>query len=453
MSKTYRTAPEPITTMPPGIPYIIGNEAAERFSYYGMMAILTIFMTKYMLGSDGNPDYLSEAEAKAEVHHFKFLVYLFPVFGALISDTFLGKYRTILLLSVVYCLGHLVLGIDQTRTFLSWGLMLIAVGAGGIKPCVSAHVGDQFGQSNSHLIERVFGWFYFSINLGSTISTILTPWLLDHPDFGPHWAFGVPGVLMAVATVAFWLGRNKFVHVPPSGLRFFRETFSGEGLGAVAKLIGLYAFTAVFWALYDQTHTAWVLQADKMNRVIPLGFTTIEPHAAQLQAINPVLVMIMIPLFSLVLYPAVSRYICNFTPLRRIGVGFFLMVPAYLVTTWIESQLTAGLKPHIIWQLLAYIVLTASEVMVSITALEFSYTQAPKSMKSLIMSLNLLSVSAGNFFVSKVNTYIKSSGGDSGLEGANYYLFFTGVMLAAAMLFVVYASFYRGQTYIQDEQK
>ena len=258
---------------------------------------------------------------------------------------------------------------------------------------------------------------------------------------------------MAVATLAFWLGRNKFVHVPPSGMRFFRETFSGEGLGAVTKLIGLYAFTAVFWALYDQTHTAWVLQADKMNRVIPLGFTTIEPHAAQLQAINPVLVMIMIPLFSLVLYPAVSRYICNFTPLRRIGVGFFLMVPAYLVTTWIESQLTAGLKPHIIWQLLAYIVLTASEVMVSITALEFSYTQAPKSMKSLIMSLNLLSVSAGNFFVSKVNTYIKSSGGDSGLEGANYYLFFSGVMLAAAVLFVVYASFYRGQTYIQDEQK
>ena len=124
----------------------------------------------------------------------------------------LGKYRTILWLSIVYCAGHLVLAMDETRNGLFWGLALIAVGSGGIKPCVSAHVGDQFSKSNAQLLERVFGWFYFSINLGAFTSTLLTPFLLE--SYGPTYAFGVPGVLMAIATLLFWMGRNKFVHIP-----------------------------------------------------------------------------------------------------------------------------------------------------------------------------------------------------------------------------------------------
>ena len=113
---------------------------------------------------------------------------------------------------------------------LAMGLGLIALGAGGIKPCVSAHVGDQFGEQNEHLIPRVFGWFYFSINAVSTISMLLTPWLLE--NYGPGWAFGVPGVLMVLATFVFWIGRYKFVHIPPGGNEFFRETFSEDGLRA-----------------------------------------------------------------------------------------------------------------------------------------------------------------------------------------------------------------------------
>jgi POT family proton-dependent oligopeptide transporter len=451
MANKYQTAPEPITTMPPGIPYIVGNEAAERFSYYGMVAILMVFMTKHMLNAEGQPDYMSEPEAREMLHSFKFLNYFFPIIGALIADSILGKYRTIIFLSFGYCIGHLVLGIDHTRWGLGLGLLLIAIGSGGIKPCVSAHVGDQFGPSNSHLIERVFGWFYFAINFGSMFSTLLTPWLLEDPRFGPHWAFGVPGVLMALATLVFWLGRNRFVHVPPGGMRFIREVFGPEGRQTVMRLIGLFSFMVIFWALYDQTHGAWVLQADKMDRHIVLGPIDMTPSAAQFQAINPVLVLLFIPLFSFLIYPAVSKYLFEFTPLRRVGVGLFMMVLAYCIPYWIERQIEVGLPPHIVWQLLAYVVLTASEVLVSITMLEFSYTQALKTMKSVVMSLNLLSVAFANLFVALVNNYIKGEGGKSMLEGSSYYLFFTGIMLVASILFVIYASFYRGQTYIQDE--
>ena len=271
MGERYLTTPEEIDGLPRGVKYIIGNEAAERFSYYGMRTILVIFMTRYLhLMADGEVGAaMSNAEANEYYHKFGFAVYLFPVVGSLLSDVFVGKYRTILWLSIVYCLGHLALalmgspGLSPTQWLMA-GLVMIAIGSGGIKPCVSAHVGDQFGRKNNHLMSKVFQWFYFSINFGSTVSTMLTPILLEW--YGPHVAFGIPGALMAVATLLFWMGRHVFIHVPPGGLAFLRETFSRDGIVALSKLALIYAFVAMFWCLFDQTGSSWVLQAENMDR-------------------------------------------------------------------------------------------------------------------------------------------------------------------------------------------
>jgi POT family proton-dependent oligopeptide transporter len=144
--------------MPGGIPFIIGNEAAERFSFYGMKVILAVFMTQYLVSATGEAAYLTEAQAREYVAWFVASAYFFPVLGAILSDAILGKYRTIMLLSIVYCIGHGALAmIDMPSAFLQatmdpkgWlvaGLFLVALGSGGIKPCVSAHVGDQFGKA------------------------------------------------------------------------------------------------------------------------------------------------------------------------------------------------------------------------------------------------------------------------------------------------------------------
>ena len=322
--------------MPPGIPFIVGNEAAERFSFYGMKTILVVFMTQYLLLSTGRPDLMNETEARESMHLFVASAYFFPILGGIIADAFLGKYLTILILSLVYCGGHLCLALMdmpesmlahtmEPRGWLLAGLALIAIGSGGIKPCVSAHVGDQFGQSNRHLLQRVFGWFYFAINFGSFFSTLLTPWLLKH--WGASWAFGVPGILMAVATLVFWLGRHRFVHIPPRGPRYFVETFGREGLASILKLVPLYLLVAVFWSLYDQSGGAWVQQAQQMDRRF-LGVQWLE---SQIQAINPLLVLIFIPLFSTLIYPALGRLI-DLTPLRKILVGFALTVIAFAIT-------------------------------------------------------------------------------------------------------------------------
>ncbi|MEM6363197.1 MAG: POT family MFS transporter [Planctomycetota bacterium] len=441
----YATAPLATAEMPAGIPYIIGNEAAERFSFYGMKSILTVFMTTYLLGEAGAVDPMSGDDAKFWVHTFVMAAYFTPLLGALVADWLFGKYKTILYLSVLYCFGHLALAVDETRMGLAVGLSLIALGTGAIKPCVSAHVGDQFGSQNSHLLSKVFGWFYVSINLGAFASTLLTPWLLD--KFGSQVAFGVPGVLMAIATLLFWMGRHKFIHIPPRGSSVFADAFSGDGLKAIANLAPVYLLVAVFWSLFDQTASAWVLQAESMDRNF-LGF---ELLPSQIQAANPLFILILVPTFSYLLYPAINR-VFALTPLRKVGLGMFLTVAAFSISALIETAIQNGGRPSISWQMLAYIVLTAAEVMVSITCLEFSYTQAPNSLKSIIMSIYMLSVSLGNAITAGVNAVIQNADGTSKLPGATYYWFFTGLMLAAAILFVVVAKLYRGQTYIQDDQ-
>ncbi len=442
---SYRTSPAPLTTMPPGIPFIIGNELAERFSFYGMRAILYLFMTTALVTHEGAADLMSEAKAKEWTHLFIAGVYFTPLLGALLADLWLGKYRTIIALSLVYCLGHLALALDNTRSGLVVGLTLIAIGAGGIKPCVSAHVGDQFARTNANLLSKAFNWFYLSINLGAVVSQLLTPKLLEW--YGPHVAFGVPGVLMFIATVVFWMGRNTFAHVPADRVGFLKDLCDPKFLRALAGLIPLFMLIAAFWSIFDQSSSAWVEQATKMDLKV-FGF---ELNPAQLQAINPFFILTLIPLFTLVIYPKMAR-ITDFTPLRRIGVGFLLTLATIYVSGWIEQQISAGLKPSIGWQVLSYLLITSAEILISITALEFSYTQAPKRLKSLVMSLDLMSVALGNYFTAKVNAYIEKVGASANLGGANYWWFFLKVTAVTTVIFFFVAMFYKGQTYLQDDE-
>lgn len=400
----YLTSPADRETLPPGIPHIIGNEAAERFSFYGMKAVLAVFMAGYLHHMDaGVGAAMGKTEATEWVHIFNGAVYITPFLGALLADIFVGKYLTILLLSLVYCAGHAALAcmgvFGNSPYWLAAGLGLIALGSGGIKPCVSAHVGDQFGTGNAHLLPRVFNWFYFSVNTGAMVSMLLTPWLLEW--HGPHWAFGVPGALMALATLVFWLGRHRFIHVPPARQSFFREMFAGPGWKALLKLIPLYLIVAMFWALFDQTGSTWIFQSQEMDR----RFLGIEWLPSQIQSLNSVFVLLFIPLFSYVLYPLADR-VWKLTPLRKIGIGLFVMVSSFALVALIQKWIDGGEKPNVSWQILAFALLTAAEIMVSIVAMEFAYTQAPRSMKSLVMCLYLGAVAIGNFFVAGVNHFI-----------------------------------------------
>src|SRR5213083_2386754 len=356
----YLTSPPNLSTMPPGVPYIIGNEAAERFSYYGMKSVLTVFMAHYILNQSGLLAPMSSNEAYMYTHYFVFGVYFLPILGAVIADGWLGKYWTILSLSIVYCLGNLTLACMATswgiaigqRTMLAMGLFLICLGAGGIKPCVSANVGDQFGESNKHLLSKMFGWFYFSINAGSFISSILCPWMLANGTLGVRWAFGIPGIAMVIATIFFWAGRKKMVHVPAAGLGYLKETFSKEGLLTLGRIAMVYVFILVFWALWGMSNgVEWTLQAEKMN----LHWLGMDLIAAQVQTANPILILIFIPLVNYLIYPLINS-VFTLTPLRKIGIGLFITALSFVVIVMIQGWIDAGLRSHINWQFLAYVV-------------------------------------------------------------------------------------------------
>jgi proton-dependent oligopeptide transporter, POT family len=371
--------------MPAGIPYIVSNEFAERFCYYGINAMLSIYMVQFLQ--------LGEAQAITWQSLFKSGAYFFPLLGAIISDALWGKVRTIITFSIAYTIGCAVLALTSGTEGLAIGLFLIALGTGGIKPCVSTNVGDQFTAKNQHLIERAFSWFYLSINAGSLISILLCPWLLENQ--GVRWAFGVPAIAMALATLVFWLGRRRFAIIPPAGKQWLREVFSREGVRLVARLGVIYLFIAIFWSLFEQsTGMTWTLQAQSALMDKDLGFGMVL-LPAQIQFANPLFILLLVPVFSYGMYPLLGRFF-TVTPLRKIGIGFFIAAGSFVVIAWIEHRIQNGIVTSLWWQILAYAILTAGEVLVSITALEYSYKQAPLRMKSFVMALFLLSLSAGN---------------------------------------------------------
>ena len=245
--------------LPAQTKYIVGNEACERFSFYGMRSILVAYMTGMLL--------MSKNEATEVVHLFIACTYLMPLLGAWLADRFLGRYRTIISISLLYCLGNAVLATadfagdtEMRKWVLFTGLTIIAIGAGGIKPCVSAFVGDQVpeDEKSGPTMTRLYAAFYWSINLGSFFSFLVIPWVRQ--NWGYSWAFGIPGIFMALATFIFWLGRKKYNHVPPTQPEFLRvllcrafcgaaracERFGGECVArTTSTAIGIAVFVVI----------------------------------------------------------------------------------------------------------------------------------------------------------------------------------------------------------------
>lgn len=522
---------------PPQIRYIVGNEACERFSFYGLKSILAGYAAGELArGGLG----MTKDKATTIIHLFVFANYFMPLLGAWLSDRYWGRYRTILSISLFYCVGHGVMALSdlagsvETKTWLLYaGLALVAFGAGGIKPCVSAFVGDQFKPTQAHLMEKAYGAFYWSVNFGSFFSFLLIPRIKNTAGYG--WAFAVPGILMALATLIFYLGTKHYVRVPPSSqtrtagfLAVFLEALRSQkpgaghgvsvflnvlttlvlpvvavlgflaislahdatglmgwvGRGAVAcvalwyvLLLGMsltgrselpelfwagakrrfreeevaaarsvspilfvFALVPAFWALFDQSASTWVMQGTQMEPV-PVGpwlhwLIGDSLGAEQMQSMNPLLVMILVPTMTFLVYPTVNKLV-KVTLLRRIGVGLFLTASSYLIVAYLQFRIEGGAKLSVLWQTVPYVALTTGEVLVSITGLEFAYTQAAKSMKSTIMSFWLLTVAFGNLLVSAITILGGSEGSNSSVTSGRFLLYATLTFVVAAAFTLV----------------
>lgn len=435
---------------PSQIKYIIGNEACERFSYYGVLGILELYLKDQMkMGDNGATEVL---------HYFGTAVYFLPLLGGWLADRYLGRYWTILSISLFYCLGHgCMAAFGETRAGLFCGLALLAIGAGGIKPCVSAFVGDQLGAQDERGLTKVYTWFYWAINFGAAFAFFVIP--MVRREAGYHWAFGVPGIFMALATVIFWLGRKQYVRQPPSsgtetvGLwGILRYGFARLGLGkkdlapaqekdakTVWRILMIFATVPMFWALWNQVNSTWVLQG---NAMVPAWrwHTQYMLNGETMQAAGAILVMIWAPLLTLLIYPMSEKLGLTPTPLRRMSAGMVLAAVAFVGSGLLQAQLDLGVKLSIGWQLLPYTVLEAGEVMLSATALEFAYSQAPALMKSTITSFWLMTIAGGHFMVA---TFTSLNENHFHARGAAQFYLFAGMMFVVAVIFIGCAAAYR----------
>jgi POT family proton-dependent oligopeptide transporter len=522
--------------LPRQIPYIIGNEACERFSFYGMRNILVQFLVSSVILA-----YVPEAErqgvAKDVFHSFVIGVYFFPLLGGWLADRFFGKYNTVLWFSLVYCAGHACLALfEDHRTGFYTGLFLIALGSGGIKPLVVSFCGDQFTAANKHLAKLVFDGFYWTINFGSFFASLLMPLFLR--NFGPAVAFGIPGVLMFLATFIFWLGRGKYVRVPPSrgedpdsffnvartallarapgqgrpgllvagagallaaamlacwalhagfgidlpfwpadfhfvitaclalgaliafggiGVSMQLERARGrhpdaavEGVRAVLRILIVFALTTPFWSLFDQKASTWVIQGKAMTVPHEAWWwpSWLVKEAGQMQALNPLLIMLLIPFNNFVLYPALRSLGYQPTPLRRMGWGIAFAGIAWIVAGLIQLEIDSGAQTSLALQAWPYLLLTFGEVLVSATALEFAYSQATQSMKGVIMAFWYLTSTFGSLWVLLTNVAVRNEAvtahiaGTGWSENAFLMFFFALFAFAAALAFAAYARTY-----------
>ncbi|XP_041279323.1 solute carrier family 15 member 1 [Onychostruthus taczanowskii] len=369
---------------PLSIFFIVINEFCERFSYYGMKAVLTLYFSRFLHWEDNF--------ATAIYHTFVALCYLTPILGAIIADSWLGKFKTILYLSIVYAIGQAVLSVGSINDLTDHnqdgspdtiavnialsivGLILIAFGTGGIKPCVSAFGGDQFEDDQEKQRGTFFSLFYLSINAGSLLSTLITP-IIRASECGIHTkqecyplAFGVPAILMAVALVVFVIGSRMYKKVKPQGnvmLQFskcvgfaiknrFRHRskefpkrehwldWASEKydkrliaqIKMVLRVLFLYIPLPMFWAVFDQQGSRWTLQATTMNG--DFGFH-IQPD--QMQIVNPILIVVMVPVVDSLVYPLIKKCKLNFTPLKKMTVGMFLGSLAFVAAALVQVQI------------------------------------------------------------------------------------------------------------------
>lgn len=419
------------TRHPPAIWFFFWGEFAERSSYYGMRAILFLYMTQVLRMNDTSAGPLYSA--------FKMACYFLPLVGGYLADRWLGKYWTIVGFSVPYVAGHFILGFPS-QTALLVALALLAGGSGVIKPNISTLMGqtyDQLRPGQKRLRSAAFMWFYFSINIGALISMFSLPlvrqyyilWNLspevrveaeaaalqgkDVADFASTellqsayaFAFAFPAWLMVLSLAIFAAGKPFYAKekLERRELTAEEKRLQWKTLG---QLFGIFGLVVLFWFGYEHNDTLWIaFIRDYVDLKTPFYEQPITPD--QLQFLNALVVILSIPTFNFV-FARLDPQVKVFTPMRKILAGFLLTgasigimsLAGFLVqgqTERLGEVEVATAKVSFWWPALAYIVLTLGEVLLYGTMLELAYTAAPESMKSFVTACFLLTNTLGNF--------------------------------------------------------
>jgi proton-dependent oligopeptide transporter, POT family len=428
---------------PTGFWFFFWGELAERSCFYGMRAILFLYLAKELKFGDDNASTIN--------HLFIAACYLLPLLGGYIADNFFGKYWTIVGFSVPYIVGQLfltfdsgaVLGIDP-KHFVFVSLALLAMGSGVIKPNISTLMGltyDQYRPGQTQLRSDAFSFFYMAINIGAFLSSFLMPTL--RTNYGYHVAFLFPAGLMALALGLFALGKPYYAHEVISRVEKTPEE-KHEQWVVLRQLAGLFLVFIPFWMIFDQSSSTWIRFA-KESFDLGLGFhvpfigDTINPD--QFQALNPLLIIALLPFISVGLWRLLARVGLRMRATDKMLVGFVLTAASMGVMAIAGVLAERGARVSIWWQVVTYFLITVAELCISPVGLELAFTAAPKAMKGFITGCFLLMVFFGNL-LDTVITRLYTPMGPAGYFGA----------MTALMIGVIFVFFFIARRFNQQHQ-
>ena len=421
---------------PVGFYYIFWGELAERASFYGMKCLLALYMLD-VLG-------FTQHKSGPIVHVFTASCYLTPLAGGYIADRWLGKFRTIIYFAVPYILGHIILGTWDTNVALYVALFLLAGGSGTIKPNISPLMGMMYDKAGKpkQLRSQAFTWFYASINIGAASSMWTLPWVRDNWGYGT--AFVFPTILMTISLVIFYMGRK---HYPREEVYEFKPKKKSEispeerrkDRQVLIGLAGIFTMLVFFWSVFDQASTTWTFFARDYMELYGLA-------PDMIQGVNPVLIVLMTPLFNLTWKKLGERGVV-LTATRKMMIGFVLVVlcmatmtvAGLLAQTGEISAVCESRKVSVIWEIVAYVVITAAELCISVVGLEMAYAEAPARMNSQVTAVFLFTIFVGNLLagvLSSIYPYMSAAG---------YFGMLTVMMTAVAVGFYFVARRYEAR--------
>jgi len=467
---------------PIGFWFFFWGEFAERSCYYGMRAILLLYMVERLGFSDG--------KASGVISYFIAACYLLPLAGGFVADNYLGKYRTIVGFSVPYVLGQLLLGFEnlQSVDLLLLALALLAGGSGVIKPNISTLMGltyDQKRPGQTKLRSDAFAMFYFSINVGAALSSFAVPTLRD---LATEWsgsrahgyavAFRFPAVLMVLALATFALGKRFYAveeirkvrltpeqkherraarrHTLglllaalgrlasadwPSAQERFRQCFFSipedvrDRLAVLGRIFGLFFVVMFFWSIFDQSTNTWTLFA-RDHLVLDLFGWKVAPDA--IQGLNPVLIILLLPPIT-ILWHLLARLGLELRPTDKMLIGFVLT--AFTMGIMAVAGYLAGPEGRIsiLWEVVPYILITIAEICISVVGLELAFAAAPPTMKSFITACWLLTVFFGDMLNAQVTPWYDQAVFGFDLTPGRYFLLFALLMIPVTLAFALVA--------------
>ncbi|KAF9294596.1 hypothetical protein BGZ88_003657 [Linnemannia elongata] len=489
--------------MPKACYFILPNEFGERFCYYGVQPNLN----KYFQLITG----MTKTNAKVYSIAFTMLAYFFPLIGAALSDSFLGKWWTIMSFSAIYLIGmimvtvfaipNLIGPIGKVSNFLTFlPMLIIAIGTGGIKPCVSAHGGDQYLPSQEQAKDFFFNIFYVAINIGALLTQFIVPKLTELHCYGQDTcyagAFLLPTIVFAVAFAIFAAGHKFYRIVPPLGeflplkavkasilaarrhskaskeeraakghwLNFAEKEYGGVFLEEVRDfglvLVPVVIPFAFCWMLYNQNSNEWSNQYYLMNGAVFGGKdeNSIYIQSTSFGNINAILVIILVPFLAAFVYPFCTKRGWNFSPQRRMAAGFLLIVISFAVSAALapmieNAYLDSGRlmkdaakydgkyceKCYSAWlQLPQWFILSLGEALCSPTGVQFTYIEAGRQFRAVSTSFWLLSTSFGSILIMIFEPVFDDAGFSSATRGWAY----SGIGLFGFFLYLLTSYYY-----------